>query len=96
MATRIVNLECTSCGHQWEYLYHATDDGPGVQCPKCAAINENPVEVFPMPLVTKTHDPERKKEILMKRSAEDTAKHVRSVAGHRGTLPPGFGTRRQR
>lgn len=91
MPTKVSDWRCNGCNHIWEYLSHLDDKYPSA-CPKC---NCTAIESITTGcLVTKCHDPDVKKEILKKRSADHTRQLVKKEAGHRGTLPPNFGRRR--
>jgi hypothetical protein len=96
MATKLQDFKCNACDHVFEYLTHdgaqhyEHDDGEEPPtCPKCNSTECSITDSTP--LVTKCHDPDAKKEILKRRSAEHTAKGLQKLAGHRGSLPPNLG-----
>jgi len=93
MPTKLQDWSCDNCHHTWEYLSHGEEDTP-VFCPECESPKIQ--TKIATPLVTTCHDPEVLKKTLKQRSAEHTAKLVRSKAGHRGTLPPNFGRGKHR
>jgi hypothetical protein len=91
LPTKISDWKCNTCEHVWEFLSHLDEKYPEC-CPECSCIDIEPVVTGG--LVTKCHDPEVKKEILKKRSADHTKQLVKKEAGHRGSLPPDFGRHR--
>jgi hypothetical protein len=90
--TKLRDWSCESCSHVWEYLSHGETDTPE-ECPDCSSKDISPF--ISGTLTTRCHDPASKKEILKKRSADHTRRLVAKEAGHKGSLPPDFGRRRQ-
>jgi len=89
MSTKIQDYKCKTCKHTFEFLAHGDEDQPEA-CPKC----HDPLHLEPIiatPLVTKCHDPEVLKATLKERSAKHTARELKKIAGHKGTLPKRIG-----
>lgn len=91
MPTKLFDYKCKDCEHVFEYLSHGEEEEIA-QCPECDSLNTE--TTLSTPLVTKLHDPKAKKAALLQRSADDSLKQVRSHAGHKGTLPKNFGSKR--
>lgn len=86
---KLRDFQCKTCNHIFEYLSTNEADRPNT-CPQC----HDPLHLEPVistPFVAKLHDPNTLKEVLKKRSADDTLKQIKKIAGHQGTLPKDFG-----
>jgi len=83
----MTDLLCRKCNHTWEALLDKRED-PNEECPKCRSNN---VERVPGGVIATIHDMETLQASLKKRSADHSLREMKKHAGHKGTLPTGFG-----
>jgi putative FmdB family regulatory protein len=80
----ITDYLCLNCGVVWEAFLNNRHEHPEC-CPECESIN---IQRQLSATSTKMHDREVREAELKRRSREHSLKHIKRIAGHKGTMPP--------